>query len=335
MSGRVTNSLSREKIQQLLMAVGSKPTEDITQEEATKYNWREPHYFNSEQLVKLDDFAQTAATAVAEKFSEFCRSELNVTIASTTQHFADEFPNQPSDSEQKDYYLPFGANQEQMYGLIGISGQAALNWARQLLGDSESEKDPGRDLSQLEESLLLDLVSALVEVFSGLDESFDFHSAKSIAKGQWPLEMEGVEELCKISFDVKKADSEKSSEAYFLILCSELEPVAGKAEQDSADFSAEDVSKMILGHLQEIPVSITGQLASAVLTFEEIMDLQPDDILLLDKRVDQPTELIVGGRTVYYGYPAKSAGKYAVTITNTASAFGGDAENINSSIETK
>ncbi len=335
MSGRVTNSLSREKIQQLLMAVGSKPTEDITQMEATEYNWREPHYFNSEQLVKLDDFAQTAATAVAEKFSEFCRSELNVTIASTTQHFADEFPNQPSDSEQKDYYLPFGANQEQMCGLIGIPGQAALNWARQLLGDSESEKDPGRGLSQLEESLLLDLVSALVEVFSGLDESFDFHSAKSIAKGQWPLEMEGTEELCKISFDVKKADSEKSSEAYFLILCSELGSVAGKAEQDSADFSAEDVSKLILGHLQEIPVSITGQLASAVLTFEEIMDLQPDDILLLDKRVDQPTELIVGGRTVYYGCPAKSAGKYAVTITNTAAVFGGDAENINSSIETK
>ncbi len=112
MSGRVTNSLSREKIQQLLKAVGSEPTEDITQVEAAEYNWHEPHYFNSEQLEKLDNFAQTAANAVAEKFSKFCRSELNVTIESTTQHFADEFLNQSSDSEQKDYYLSFGANQE-------------------------------------------------------------------------------------------------------------------------------------------------------------------------------------------------------------------------------
>lgn len=320
MSGGATNSLSKEKIQQLLMAVGSEPTEDITQVEAAEYNWHEPHYFNSKQLEKLDNFAQTAATAVAEKVSKFCRSELNVTIASTTQHFADEFLNQSSDSEQKDYYLSFGANQEQKCGLIGIPEQAALNWARQLLGDSdsESEKDPGRDLSQLEESLLLDLVSAIVEVFSGLDESFDFHSAKSIVKGQWPLGMEDTEELCKISFDVKKADSEKSSEIYFLILCSELEPVAGKTEQGSADFSAENVSKMIIEHLQEIPVLITGQLASAVFTFEEIMNLQADDILLLDKRVDQPVELIVDGRTVYYGRPAKSAGKYAVSIAATA-----------------
>ena len=322
MSGGVTNSLSREKIQQLLVAVGSEPAEDITQVEAAEYNWHESHYFNSEQLEKLDDFAKTAATAVAEKFSEFCRTELNVTITSTTQHFADEFLNQPSDSEQKDYYLTFGTKQEQMCGLIGMPEQAALNWAKQLLGDSESEKDPGRELSQLEESLLLDLVSALVEVFSGLDESFDFHSANSIVKQQWPLEIEGTEELFKISFNVKKADSEKSSETYLLILCSELESVAGKAEQDSADFSADDVSKMILGHLQEMPVLITSQLASAVLSFEELMNLQADDILLLDKKVNQPVELIVDGRTVYYGRPAKSAGKYAVTITTTATAFG-------------
>lgn len=335
MSGRVTNSLSREKIQQLMTAVGSEPTEDITQVEATEYNWHEPHYFNSEQLEKLGYFTEAVAVAMAQKFSKFCRSEFNVTIASITQHFADELLNQTSDSEQKDYYLPFGTNQEQMCGLIGIPEQAALNWTRQLLGDSESEKDPGRDLSQLEESLLLDMVSALVEAFSGLDELFDFHSAERIVKGQWPLGTEGTEELCKISFDIKKADSEKSSETYFLILCSELEPVTGKAEQDSSDFSAEDVSKMILGHLQEIPVLVTGQLASTVLTFEEIMNLQTDDILLLDKRVDQPTELIVGGRTVYHGCPAKSEGKYAVTIINTAAAFGGNAENINSSIETK
>ena len=98
--------------------------------------------------------------------------------------------------------------------------------------------------------------------------------------------------------------------------------MAGKTVRDSGEFSAEDISKLILEHLQEMPVLITGQLASAVLSFEELMNLQADDILLLDKRVDQPVELIVDGRTVYYGRPAKSAGKYAVTITTTATAVG-------------
>jgi len=322
MSGRITKSMSREKIQQLLKAIGSEPKEDAAQVDAAQYNWQEPHYFSKGQLAKLGNFTDSVASAMAKKFAKFCRSEFNVTVASTTQHYAYEFVSQLSDSEQRDFYIPFGTSQEHMCGLIGIPGQTAVNWARQLLGDSESEKDPEGDLSQLEESLLVDLASALVEVFCGPDKSFDFHPATSIARGKWPLEQERTEEICKISFDVKKADSEKSSEAYFLILCSELTPITGRTAQESGGFSAEDISKVILGHLQEMPVLITSQLASAALSFEELMNLQADDILLLDKKVNQPVELKVDGRTVYYGWPVKSAGKYAVKITNTAAAVG-------------
>jgi flagellar motor switch protein FliM len=332
MSDGVTNSMSREKTQQLLMAVGSEPAEDTAQVEATEYNWQEPHYFSNEQLVKLGYFTKSLAGAMAQKFSVFFRSGYNVTVASTTQHYVHEFLGKLSDGEQGDYYIAFGDEKESANGgcgLVGIPEQAAHNWARQLLGDSETEKEPDGDLTQLEESLLLDLVSALLETFSGDNQSFDLHAANSIVKGQWPLEIEGTEELCKITFDVKKADSDNGSEIYLLMLCSMLGPVAGKAEQDSVGFSAEKVSKAILRHLNEMSVLITGQLASTVLTFEEIMDLQQDDILVLDKRIDEPVELIVGDRTFYYGYPAKSAGKYAVTITNMTAEFEDNNENNN------
>ena len=335
MSSGVTDSLSREKIQQLLMAVGSEPKEDTAQAEATDYNWHEPHYFNSEQLVRLGYFTESVAVAVAQKFTKLCRSECDVTITSTTQHYAYEFLSQLSESEQRDYYLPFGTDPEHMCGLVGIPGQTAVSWARQLLGDAESEKDPGGDLSPLEESLLLDLATVLIEVFSGPDKSLAFQPGQNIVRGQWPLGLGDTEELCKISFDVKNADSEKSSGAYFLILCSKLTSVTGKAVQDTGKSAAEDLSKLILGHLERMPVLITGQLASAVLTFEEIMNLQVDDILLLDKRVDQPAELFVDGRTVYYGWPAKSAGRYAVAITSTATAFGDTDEKTNPGIGTK
>jgi flagellar motor switch protein FliM len=318
MTGGATDNLSREKMQQLLIAVGSKPQEDAAQIEATEYNWHEPHCFSSEQLVKLDDFAERAATAVAEKLSDFCRTQFDVTVTSTTQHFADEFLNQPSDGEQKDYYLPFGSDPEHPCGLLGMPEQTALIWATQLLGDSESEKDSGRALSQLEESLLLDLTSALVEVFSGLHTTCDFHPAGSIVSGQWPLELHGTEELCKIAFDIKKADSEDGSGVHFLMPCRNLEPVVGKITQAADKFSAGEISRAVLSHLQEIPVTVTAQLASTTLTFEEMMNLQANDILLLDKKVDQPVELIVDDRSVCYGWPAKSAGSYAVTITATA-----------------
>ena len=54
MSSRVTNNLSREKLQQLLAAVGIESQEDTKQNiEAFDYNWNQPHYFGREQSKKL------------------------------------------------------------------------------------------------------------------------------------------------------------------------------------------------------------------------------------------------------------------------------------------
>ncbi len=353
MSGAITDNsasgrsegLSKEKIQQLLAAVGSGPAEDTTQIEATEYDWRQPRYFDSDQLKKLDDFTKKAAAAISEKFTALCHSDFNVIITSTTQHFAAELLGQNSEDMQNDYYLTFGADRQRPCGLVGIAPRTAAIWARQLLGDTDSEKDSDGNLSQLEESLLLDIAFAILKALaesgplSTAGVRDDFQTGKSIVRGQPRLLLtgvEGIEELCKISFSVEKADSEKAgtdppaeagaednSEAYLLIPCSRLELLidAGGGKNARADnkFSADDVSKAILEHLEEMSVSVTAQLASTVLTFEEIMGIGVDDILLLDKRIDEPVELIIEGRTIFRGRPAKSDGRYAVAITETSS----------------
>ncbi len=318
MSSNVAESLSRKGVQQLLAAVGSRPTEETAQIEATEYNWYDPHYFNTDQLAKLDEFAETAARAMARRFSDLCRSPFDVTITSITQQFASELFDEISDAQQKDYFVPFGTDPERSCGFVGMPEQTASAWARQLLGDLESEKDSDRALSALEESLLLDLVSALVEAFSDSDANCNFCLSGSVVRGRRPLELRRIEEVCKMSFDVKKADSQDSSAAYFLIPCQELDAVAGRTTRAGGEFSASEISKAILDHLQEMTVAITAQLASTTLTFGQIMNLQVNDMLLLDKAVDEPIELIVDDRTVYSGWPAKSAGRYAVTISAAA-----------------
>jgi len=311
---RAAKSLSNEKIHQLLSAVGSGPMEDTTGIKATEYNWNQPHYFDNKQLNRLDDFTKKVARAMSVKFVDFCHSEFDVSVVSTMQHFAAELVDQAMESGQNDYYLAFGTDQDHPCGLISIPTQTAFIWATQLLGDPESEEeDSGRDLSQLEESLLLDLLSALIEAFS--QKTWDFQPAKNIVRRLFPLELKGTEELCKITFDVKKTDQEKGSEAYILTLCSKLEAAVGKVEQTVGAFSADDISKAILGHMQQMPVCITAQLASTMLTLEEIMSLEVGDILLLDKKVNKPIELITSGRTAFLGRPAKLAGKHAAVIT--------------------
>lgn len=310
---RAANNLSNEKINQLLSVVGSGPMEDTTGIEAAEYNWNKPHYFDTKQFNKLDNFTKKVAKAMTVKFVDFCHSQFDVTVVSTKQHFAAELVDQAMESRQNDYYLAFGTDQNHPCGLISIPIKTAFIWATQLLGDPESEENSGRDLSQLEESLLLDLLSALIEAFS--QNIWDFHPAKNIVRGLFPFELKGTEELCKITLDVKRKKQESGSEAYILLLCSKLESVVGKAAETVGGFSDEDISKAILGHMQQIPICITAQLASTVLTLEEIMSLEVGDILLLDKKVNESIELVVSGQTAFLGRPAKSEGKHAVLIT--------------------
>ncbi|MHC4241083.1 MAG: FliM/FliN family flagellar motor switch protein [Planctomycetota bacterium] len=308
-----TKNLSKEKIHQLLIAVGSGPLEDTTGIKATEYNWNRPHYFDRKQLNRLDDFTKKVARSMSVKFVDFCHSEYDVNVVSIEQHFAAELVDQAMESGQNDYYLAFDSDLDLPCGLISIPTQTAFIWATQLLGDPESEvDDSGRDLSQLEESLLLDLLSALIKAFS--QNKWDFQPDKNIARRLFPIELKGTEEICKITFDVKKADQEKGTETYILLRCSKLESVVGKSEQAAGGFSADDISKAILANMQNMPVFITAQLASTVLTLKEIMSLEVGDILLLDKKVNESIELITSGRTALLGRPARLAGKYAVVI---------------------
>jgi len=315
MSNVLDNRNTEEKIRQLLAAAGPRKAEDVSQINAVDYNWYQPHYFTSEQLKKLDDFTKKAVILIDEKFSALCHSSFITTIVSTTQHFADEFLLQPPESHKNNYFLAFGAEKARSCGLIVIPNQTAAVWVMQLLGDTESEKDLNRTLSQLEESLLLDASSAIIDALFGAGSGCNFRPGRNLVRGQLPLELPNAEEVCKIVFRIDKAKSAGSNEAYILIACKEMETAIGKTAQATEKFSAEDISRAIANSLYKMSVPVIGQLASITLTFEEIVNLQADDIILLDKKIDEPADLIIDGRTLFRGKPAKSAGSFAVVIT--------------------
>ena len=316
MSTSVADNPSRQKIQQLLDAVGVESEEDTKCNiDAYDYNWTQCRYFNSSRLKELTSFTEKVAQSCARKLTQFYQNNFSVSIVSTTQHYASEFKGRGK--SRGHYFLAFGSIPDQPSGLVGIPDQTAIVWATELLGDSKPADDSVKNLSPLEESLLHDSTSGIVEAFSESIDHCDFHPVAEIVRNQMPLEFKGHEELCKITFSVKKSGSETATEAYFLILCDELRPAV---EDDAVAqvISAEDTSNAMLNHVYKVPVLVKAQLDSAVFTFEEIMNLSVGDVLLLDKKTDEPIDLIAKDRILFRGRPAKSAGKYAVVITETA-----------------
>jgi flagellar motor switch protein FliM len=307
------NNLTREKIQQLLDAVGTRTALETDQcPDAKDYNWRQSSYFGREQLKKIEIFANRTASNVAANFKKIYVCDFDVAASSVTQHLAGEFLK-PDDNNKK-YYLAFAAK-DQKIGVFTMPAQTAILWATQLLGDSKSDISEDRELSQLELSLLFDIVSAAIKAFSEAYTEIELTPLGEITKNKLPMEIDGIQDICKINLSVKKSNAEQTSEAYFLVLSDKLASIAGQSKTEIV--SPQNVSKALLNHIQTIPVSMTIRFADVNLNLEQLMSLQADDTILLNKKINEPADVIFNDKIVFRARPAKSGDNYAVVITES------------------
>jgi flagellar motor switch protein FliM len=302
------NNLTRDKIQQLLNAVGQRADKDTSQNiNATDYNWRQSKYFTREQLKKIESFAQKAANNVAANFKTLYQCNFEIT-ASVSQHTAGEFTK--ADDANKQYYLAFGAK-DQKVGYLAMPAQTAILWATQLLGDTKSEISTDKEMSQLELSLLLDIASTAIKGFS---ESYSSElSANGEIGKKIPLELDSIQDVCKITIDVKKTGSEQASQASFIIMAEKLSAIAGQVKTEN--ISPQNVQKALLTYIQNIPVSFTVKFADINLNLQDLMSLQANDTIVLNKKVNEAVDVIFNDRVIYRAKPAKANDNYAVVIS--------------------
>lgn len=320
------SDLSKEKIRQLLLALGSGETTMQSPDiQAEEYNWNRPHPFSTTQIRKLNDFERRVSYVVAKKFAGVCNADFKVEVTSSTQRFSDDILAQVFASEKDDYFLAFGTGPQEPFGFIKIPIDTAITWiTKLLLGDPESEKKQDGDLSQLEESLLFDLAFSIVKAIPIAVPEYEHQSAEKIVRARIPLELKGTEEMSDIKFNFKKTDPanpdnpENMGEVNIYFFCDKLEPVVGKSDQDQGDTTQKDTSEAIVNSFKKMTVCASAQLGSSVLTFEQLMDLRIGDVLQLDTKTNEPIEMKLFGRTVFHGWPAKTGGKYAFVIKDKA-----------------
>ncbi|MCK4913490.1 MAG: FliM/FliN family flagellar motor switch protein [Planctomycetes bacterium] len=306
-----------EKIKVLLGAVGSRKIKPDDNIETTPYDWSHPKCFNNEELDKFNGFTKKLVAATAKNFSSLYSKDFEVEADSATQHFTDEFLRQPP-AEKPNYYLAFGADQNDLCGLICIEAETALLWTAQLLGDSISKDELNRELLPLEKTLLMDIALLIVKAFSKCHKYCDFVAAEKLIKSK-PIPISDADEtkkICKIILNIKQADSKDDAKAInILIPCGILDSVVGKKPKSNNNASDANNSKAILAHLNNATVSATAQLVRMSLKFEEVMELSAGDVLVLDKKIDEPIDFIIEDKMFFKAKPAQAAGKYAVVIT--------------------
>lgn len=305
--------LGKAKIQQLLAAVGSAPVQEQTAGNAAPYDWRDPHYLNADQHNRLAAVMSQAAARFADILTRFFRHDFDVSPTAVTQHFAGDLPRllDPNSS----YCVTFSPEKGPSCGFLATTSQTTVTWASRLLGDAEAAGDPNRSMSSLEESLLSDLVAAVLDAFlASLRPHETLQGEGRLSKGRPNIPFDRTEEICKVVFRVKESDKEESTDLTFILSCSRLAALVGKSVAPAARTTPQELSQTLMEHLYQMPVTVQARLATAQIGFQELLDLGPGDILLLDKPIHEMVVLTVENRTAFQGRPAQSGGRYAVLI---------------------
>jgi flagellar motor switch protein FliM len=309
------DNLNPAVISSLLTAVGGTKAEDDVAGEAQSFDWRRPRYFDQEQRNRIAAMMTQVAAVLSERFAHFFNQPFDVSVTSVAEHFGGDMQERLTSGSS--FSMTFGAA-NQMAGLLMVDTATAFSWVTLLLGDQDAPTAE-RTLSALEQSLLSDLMTALVEVFLPLLRAEkDVKPTGQIIKGLPGNPFEITQEISTLVFQAKKANAAAAQEITFVLPCSALAPLAGKTLAAPAKGSADETSRLIMEHLQEMPVNVTAVLGRSALSFSEAVDLSPDDVLLLDKTVDVPIELRIDGRPIFWGHPAQCEGQYAVLVTAAA-----------------
>jgi len=311
-AGAMAPTLNRDRIRRLLAAIGSKGAADDTNLQVTPYDWNRPHRFTAAQLARLQELVNRATRLIGKNLQTFCHYQYQVKLTAIEEHFAHEILNAAEPDQQGDYYVAFGQPKQKPAGLIRLPAESAFAWVTQLLGDNEAE-DSQRELSQVERSLLLDIITLVVQALSTCLHGEDWQPAGSVVAGEPPIELHGDDTLCKISLAFEPAES-TPTELHIVMFCDALERILGEHGPRQAH-PRKVLAAAIIERLKQTCVSVTAALGSTTLTFGQVLDLEVGDVVLLDKKVDAPLELLLDDRKILEGRPAQADGRYALVIT--------------------
>lgn len=318
MTAAPMDNMSRDSILQLLTGMGAQQADEPAPP-CTVFDWRQSHYFNEEQMQTLQSALTDLTKAQALELERLCGAGFSVAVTGVTQHYASSLLDGFSTEEPSPLFQAFGTNPEEVQGVLVLTPENARIWVGLLMGASEGEAEGEAELSEFELSLLADITGTVIRAWSQLGEDFPFQPhGGGVCEGlRIPWDRAG--HLCLLTCTVTRQgegedDEGQSSEVRYVLPCDILASLAEK-RLVTQKATPEALSEAIMENLQEYPVAVKGEVGRTSLSFQELMQLREQDVVVLDRLVHEPIDMIVAGRPTFRAVLGRSQGHQALLIT--------------------
>lgn len=284
------------------------------------FDFRRPSKLNRDHVRTLEIVQETFARQFTTVLSSSLRAVSNVTVESIEQMSYDEFvratPNPTHLSILSISPLPGVA----IFQLPLAIGFAAVDL---MLGGHGKGVDLGRPLTDIEVNLLRDLINRILGELRYAFESvveFDPVVVQVESNPQFAQVAAPSDMIVVITFDVRinTAHGRATIAFPYASLTPVLDSFTGNiviAERDSHQVLAAQVA--LNDNIHETPVDVAVQFKPVRLTSEEIVHLNPGDIVPLNQSVNSNLIVTVGDTPAFVGRPARVGKRLACQVVGT------------------
>jgi flagellar motor switch protein FliM len=307
-------------------AGGNRPTDPPDAPQAADYDWSVPARFTPAQMRRLNEFAQAAAGEVSAALSGMLNRPVALAAGPPVQEYS--AVEDTSAGGAGGYWLALLDPAGTACGSLAFGGPCAVRWVAGLLGGSADDQATEREFSLLEKTLLSDVAAAVAHgISAGLKAAgAEVRAGQAVNTGLPQAPAGGRAEMLRIDFREQDRPDEPAVRA--VVACDVMQRLVGRQAAKKANPGDSDASRM-LAHLAEAEVVATAWLGESILTTREIVSLEPGDVLLLGTNAADAIDVLVQGREVLCGTPARSGGKYAVRVAATRTGADGKQERNN------
>lgn len=181
----------------------------------------------------------------------------------------------------------------------------------------------GREFTVVEQSVIKKIVDVILKTLSDSWKSIctvDFEYVKSEMNPHFVNVIEAVEIMMVSTFHMEiesSTNDNKKNTFFFCIPYLSLEPIKeslyGRSGNASAD-ADKGWTTRLRQHVEHVPLAVGSEVGVTSIKLSELQKLKLGDVIVLDKKTDEPFEFKIEGNAMFFGRPGLSCNNYALEI---------------------
>lgn len=322
-SGFDARELSQSEIDALLAKLASEDGDTVEEapEERWKviktYDFRRPDKLSKDQMRTLQLIHETFGRLASSSLSAYLRTAVQLNMVSIEQGVYGEYVERmPPDT------ILHILSMDPLPGsvLIGLDRVAAMSAVERLLGGTGFAPDTARNPTEIELALLQSLVGNML---TSLTEAWGRVVDLQPAIRDVVLDARYVQVALRsdpvVVIALEVALAQNSGTVTLCLPYVALEPILPKltaqlwfaSGRRGGDAHLVDLLRQ---SLEAVEIDVMVELGSASVTLQELTELSVGDVVLMERTVDQPLDLVIGGRRKFLGRPGTVGNKLAVQV---------------------